>query len=134
MTYHYIDFDNVKQALIAYIAKLNPKKDKVQCYIALNASPLGNRHWISLIEMMSKTQVEVTFNVCNAGAESVDKHIIADLAMDATRDRKRTYCVLSNDAGNDPIYDRIRNTLDCDIKRIRTADIECDESADDEDE
>ena len=125
MTYYYVDFDNVKQWLVPYIARVDPKESRIFVYFNQAMNPLKIQYWVDIYNMtlQHKLKYPLTFVSCPHAPESADKVIIADLACDASKDIKRIYRVFSDDTKNDFIYKRIADMTGADIKRHSTSNL-----------
>lgn len=123
MTYHYVDFSNVRQWLPAYLGRLSPKEDRVFVYFASNLNLISNQYWVELIKTVQETKVPVKLEMCLSERESTDKFIIAKLTYDASINRTRKYRVFSNNADNDPIYTWIQSIIGVDVIRVTSMSI-----------
>lgn len=106
MTYYYVDIENMHYEFVKWFDAVDPKVSKFLLYYTNNVK-LNDFEFV--IDMMEAVDKGFRFECvrCNSGDQSLDKMLIADLAVHATRNPKRDYIVISRDNGYQQCIDRI---------------------------
>ena len=107
MTWYLVDLENIGYAIVDFIRAEKPSTSKFFLYYTSNMNLTRVDFWEDMMNF-NQDGYRLEFIRCPGGQQAADKIILADLGVNAQKNKKRNYVVVSKDKGYAPGIDRVR--------------------------